>query len=109
MSTFDERQNASETKFVLDAQKEFKSEARRNKLLGEWAAGLMGITGDGVDKYALEVIIADMEEAGDDDVFRKLRKDLDAANVELSDKGIRDKMAVCLAEAREHFYGDGAA
>lgn len=109
MSTFDERQNASETKFVLDAQKEFKSEARRNKMLGQWAANLMGITGDAVDKYALEVIIADMEEAGDDDVFRKLRKDLDAANIDISDKGIRDKMAECLAAAREHFYGESSA
>ena len=109
MSTFDERQNASETKFVLDAQKEFKSEARRNKMLGQWAANLMGKTGDAVEKYALEVIIADMEEAGDDDVFRKLRKDLDAANVDISDKGIRDKMAECLDAARQHFYGDQSA
>ena len=109
MSTFDERQSASESKFVLNAQLEFKSEARRNKMLGQWAAGLMGKTGDAVDKYALEVILADMEEAGDDDVFRKLRSDLDGANVEISDKGIRDKMAECLAAAREHFYGDKGA
>jgi len=106
VSSFDERKNASETKFVLDAAKEFKSEARRNKKLGHWAAGLMGIEGDEVEKYALSIIAADMEEAGDEDVFRKLRKDLDAANIELSDSAIRDKMSACLAEAREEVYGD---
>ena len=106
MSTFDERESASETRFVLDAQLEFKSEARRNKMLGTWVAGLIGLEGDAIDKYALEVILADMEEAGDDDVFRKLRKDLDAANIEMSDKAIRDKMAECLDAARKHFYGD---
>jgi len=104
MSTFDERESASETQYVLDAQKEFKSEARRNKLVGEWAAELMGISGDGVDKYVLSVIMADMEEAGDDDVFRKLRGDLDEASVEISDQAIRDKMAECLKIARDHFY-----
>lgn len=105
MSTLDDKKNASETRFVLDAAKEFKSEAKRNKLLGVWAAALMGIEGDAVEKYALSVIIADMEEAGDDDVFRKLRKDLDAGGVELSDVALRDKMAECLATAREEVYG----
>lgn len=105
MSTFEDRQNATETKFVMDAAKEFKSEAKRNKLLGEWAAALMGIEGDGVDKYALSVIVADMEEAGDDDVFRKLRKDLDAAGVDMSDAALREKMAECLNAAREEVYG----
>ena len=105
MSTLDDKKNASETRFVLDAAKEFKSEAKRNKLLGEWAAALMGIEGDAVEKYALSVIIADMEEAGDDDVFRKLRKDLDAGGVELSDAALRDKMAEGLQKAREEVYG----
>lgn len=105
MSTLDDRENASETRFVLDAAKEFKSEAKRNKLLGHWAAALMGIEGDAVDKYALSVIIADMEEAGDDDVFRKLRADFDSAGVELTDVAIREKMAECLKTAREEVYG----
>jgi hypothetical protein len=105
MSTFEDRQNATETKFVMDAAKEFKSEAKRNKMLGEWAAALMGIEGDGVDKYALSVIVADMEEAGDDDVFRKLRKDLDAAGIDMSDTALREKMAECLNAAREEVYG----
>lgn len=105
MSTLDDKKNASETRFIMDAAKEFKSEAKRNKMLGEWAAALMGIEGDGVDKYALSVIIADMEEAGDDDVFRKLRKDLDGANIELSDAALREKMAECLQAARVEVYG----
>jgi len=63
-----------------------------------------GISGDGVDKCVLSVIMADMEEAGDDDVFRKLRGDLDEASVEISDQAIRDKMAECLKIARDHFY-----
>ena len=105
MSTFDERGNAQETKFVLDAAKEFKAEAKRNKALGHWAAGLMGKPEAEADKYALEVIMADMEEAGDDDVFRKLRADLTSANCEITDEAIRDRMATELAVAREAVYG----
>ena len=105
MSTFDERGNAQETKFVLDAAKEFKAEAKRNKALGQWAAGLMGKSEAEADKYALEVIMADMEEAGDDDVFRKLRADLTNANCQITDDAIRDRMAVELKTAREAVYG----
>ena len=105
MSQFDERGNAQETKFVLDAAKEFKAEAKRNKALGHWAAGLQGKPDAEADKYALEVIMADMEEAGDDDVFRKLRKDLTAGNCDVSDQAIRDRMAHELAAAREEVYG----
>ena len=71
MSGFDDRQAKAETKFVMDAAKEFKAEAKRNKALGYWAAEILG---NDPEKYALEVIMADMEEAGDDDVFRKLKK-----------------------------------
>ena len=106
MTTFDDRGNAQETKFFLDAAKEFKAEAKRNKALGHWAAGLMGKSDAEADKYALEVIMADMEEAGDDDVFRKLRKDLDATNCEISDEVIRDRMALELKKAREAVYND---
>lgn len=105
MAIFEDRENHAETAFVMDAAKEFKSEAKRNKMLGEWAAALMGIEGDGVAKYALSVIIADMEEAGDDDVFRKLRKDLDAAGVDMSDTALRGKMAEFLQIARKEVYG----
>ncbi len=105
MSTFDDRSNAQETKFVLDAAKEFKAEAKRNKALGHWAAGLMGKPESESDKYALEVIMADMEEAGDDDVFRKLRGDLTASNCAITDDAIRDRMAMELKAARKDVYG----
>lgn len=104
MSSFDDRKNASETRFVMDAAKEFKSEARRNKALGHWAAGLMGKADAEADSYALEVIIADMEEAGDDDVFRKLRGDLTAAGIDVSDLAIRERMAEELKAARDYVY-----
>lgn len=105
MSQFDERKNAQEAKFVLDAAKEFKAEAKRNKALGHWAAGLMGKSEAEADKYALEVIMADMEEAGDDDVFRKLRGDLTSANCQITDEAIRDRMALELSAARDVVYG----
>lgn len=104
MSSFDDRKNASETRFVMDAAKEFKSEARRNKALGHWAAGLMGKADAQADSYALEVIVADMEEAGDDDVFRKLRGDLTTAGIDITDQAIRDRMADELKIARDHVY-----
>ncbi len=106
MSGFDGREKTAEKKFVMDAAREFKVEAKRNKALGHWAASLMGLEGDAVEKYALSVIMSDMEEAGDDDVFRKLRGDLTNANTDITDQAIRDKMAVCLAAAREEVYGD---
>ena len=105
MTIFDDRENAQETKFVLEAAKEFKAEAKRNKALGHWAAGLMGKSEAESDKYALEVIMADVEEAGDNDVFRKLRGDLTAANCEITDDAIRHRMASELKTAREAVYG----
>ncbi len=103
MAIFDDRENAQETKFVMDAAKEFKVAAKRNKALGHWAAEIMGRTD--ADKYALEVIASDMEEAGDDDVFRKLKKDLNAAGSDISDAAIREKMAEYLKAARNEVYG----
>lgn len=105
MSSFDERKKTQETKFVLDAANEFKAEAKRNKMLGHWASGLLGKEGPARDKYALEVIASDFEEAGDEDVYRKLRGDLTDANVEISDQAIRDKMKEYLEAAREEVYG----
>ena len=97
MSTFDDRENAFENKFAHDAEMQFKAEARRNNLLGRWAADLMGKTGDDADAYAKEVIRSDFEEAGDEDVFRKVSGDLgDKAN----EATIRGKMAALLAEAK---------
>ena len=99
MTTFDDREDKFEKKFAHDAELKFKAEARRNKLLGMWAAELLGKTGADAESYVKEVIKADFEEAGDDDVFRKLRKDFDAAGVDQSDHQIRRHMDECLTEA----------
>jgi hypothetical protein len=100
MNDFDDRKRAQEKKFELDQELEFKATARRNKLLGLWAAGLMGKPADEADVYAKAVVAADFEEAGDDDVFRKIRADFDAAGVAQSDHQIRARMAELLDEAR---------
>ena len=99
MSNFDNRQKGFEGKFVHDQELRFKASARRNKLLGLWAAGLMGKTGDEAAAYAKEVIKADFEEAGDDDVFRKIRADFDSAGVDQSDHQLRRQMDELMATA----------
>jgi len=76
MSTFDDRERAFENKFAHDMDMQFKAVARRNKALGLWAAGLLGKTGAAAEDYAMEVIRADFEEAGHEDVFRKVQADL---------------------------------
>lgn len=99
MSTFDKREDAYEAKFARDEELRFKAEARRNKLLGLWAAEKLGKTGDAASAYAKEVIAADFEEAGDEDVFRKVRGDFDAASVDQSDHQIRRTMSDLLGQA----------
>lgn len=101
MSSFDDRERAEEAKFVLDEATEFKVMARRNKLLGLWAAELMDLHGADADAYAKTVVLSDLEEAGDDDVFRRVRADLDNANVDRSDNRIREHMAELVPVARE--------
>lgn len=101
MGAFDERQDKFEKKFAHDAELKFKAEARRNKLLGQWAAGLLGLTGREVEDYVQEVIRADLAERGDEDVFRKLRADFDQAGVAQSDHQIRRHMDEFLATAVE--------
>lgn len=103
MTTFDERQNAFENKFAHDAEMLFKAQARRNKLLGLWAAELMGKTGDEATAYAAEVVKADFEEAGDEDVYRKLAGDLGDKADEAT---IRGKMVSLLAEAKAQLMED---
>jgi hypothetical protein len=100
MSQFDDRKRAQETKFQLDQELEFKAQARRAKFVGQWAAGLMGLSGDEAEAYAKSVVVADLEEAGTEDLFRKIRGDLDLHAVQLSDHQIRAKMDEALAEAR---------
>ena len=97
MATFDDRENAFENKFAHDAEMQFKAEARRNKLLGLWAAGLMGKTGDDAAAYAAEVVKSDFQEAGDEDVYRKVAGDL--GNL-ADEKTIRDKMRALTVEAK---------
>ncbi|MFP4275698.1 MAG: DUF1476 domain-containing protein [Paracoccaceae bacterium] len=97
MTTFDDRENAFENKFAHDAEMQFKAEARRNKLLGLWAAGLLGKTGDDAQAYAREVVKADFEEAGHEDVVRKVAADLGDKS---SPDEIRAKMAELMAEAK---------
>ena len=92
MTTFDKRKDAFESKFAHDAELQFKAGARRNKLLGLWAAGLLGKSGADADAYAREVVAADFEKAGDEDVFEKVRKDFDAAGVAQSDHQLRRTM-----------------
>lgn len=97
MTTFDDRENAFENKFAHDAELQFKAEARRNKLAGLWAAGLLGKTDADAAAYAAEVVKADFEEAGDADVVRKLAADLGELATEAT---IRAKLAECLIEAK---------
>lgn len=97
MSTFDDRERAFETKFAHDQEMQFKAVARRNKLAGLWAAGLLGKTGAAAEDYAFEVVKADFEEAGDDDVIRKLVRDLAGKADEAT---IRAKLAECLGQAK---------
>ncbi|WP_367714914.1 DUF1476 domain-containing protein [Nitratireductor sp. GISD-1A_MAKvit] len=101
MANMKDREDAFENKFVHDETQKFKAMARRNRMLGEWAAEKLGKSGEEAEAYAREVMNADFEEAGDDDVFRKVRKDFDAAGVELSDHQIRRTMDELLATALE--------
>ena len=103
MTTFDDRQRAFETKFARDQEMQFKIVARRNRLLGQWAAKRMGLTEAEADAYARDVIRADFEEAGDEDVVRKLLGDLTSAGVEVDDAEIRAQLEHKTTEARRHF------
>jgi hypothetical protein len=104
MTTFDKREDAFEKQFAHDADLRFKAEARRNKLLGVWAADLLGKKGAEADAYVRSVIEADLEQAGEEDVFGKIRRDFDAAKVAQSDHQIRrtmdDLMQTAIAQVR---------
>jgi len=99
MTTFDKREEGFEKKFAHDADLKFKANARRNRLLGLWAAEKLGLPAAEAAAYAKEVVIADLEEAGDDNVFRKIRKDFDAKGVSESDHQIRRTMDELMAKA----------
>jgi hypothetical protein len=106
MTDFKDRERAEESKFALDGETEFRIAARRNRLLGEWAAGLMQLTPEETDAYRKAVVQADFEEAGDEDVIRKLLGDLTAARVEMSEADIRAKLEEMAIEARRQMLGD---
>jgi hypothetical protein len=107
MTTFDKREEGFEKKFALDEELKFKATARRNRYLGHWAAQKLGLAGADADAYAKEVVLADFEEAGDDDVFRKLRKDFDAKGVTESDHQIRRTMDEMMAKAVAEIKASG--
>lgn len=101
MTTFDKREEGFERKFAHDEEMRFKAMARRNRLLGLWAATKLGKEGPDADAYAKTVVLADFEEAGDEDVFRKVRKDLDEAGIAVTDGQIRAAMQELLSTAME--------
>ena len=99
MTTFDDREQAFENQFAHDQDIEFRAVARRNRLLGQWAAGLMGL--ESVEEYAKAVVKSDFEQPGDEDVLRKVSQDLSGAGVKVSEGEVRSKMDELLAVARE--------
>ncbi|TIN10957.1 DUF1476 domain-containing protein [Mesorhizobium sp.] len=101
MSSMKDREEGFERKFVIDEELRFKAAARRNKALGLWAAEKLGKAGSDAEAYASQVVLADIEEAGDHDVFRKIRKDFDEAGVVQSDHQIRRTMDDLMAQAIE--------
>lgn len=100
MNTFNDREKTYEAKYAHDQETNFKIQARRNKLLGEWAAEQLGITGDDVAAYAKQVIVADFEQPGDEDVFRKVWGDFQAKSVGISEHRLRKQMSDLLEVAR---------
>ena len=100
MTTFEDREKAFEKKFAHDTEMQFKAEARRNKLLGLWAAEKMGLSGDAADAYARSVVVADLKEKGDEDVFGKVKSDLDEKGVSVSADELRKKMNELLTQAK---------
>jgi hypothetical protein len=101
MTTFDDRKDAFEKKFAHDEELRFKATARRNKLFGLWAAGQLGKEGADAEAYAKTVVMADFEEAGDDDVLRKVRTDLEAGGKAVGDAELRRQMVELMGRAVE--------
>jgi len=106
MTTFDDRENAFENLYAHDAQMQFKAEARRNKLLGLWAAEKMNLTDDAADAYAKTVVIADLQEAGDEDVYRKVSADLAEKGAEVPEAELRARMQELMIEAKTQIVGE---
>lgn len=107
MSSLDERQKGQESKYALDKEQEFKAMARRNKLLGLWAAEQLNYDEAKAHDYAKEVVMSDFEEPGDEDVFRKVHGDFEAAGLEGREEEIREKMAALVAIAEQQIVNEG--
>ena len=107
MANMKDREEGFERKFAFDEELKFKAMARRNKLLGLWAAEKLGKTGADAEAYAREVVVADFQEAGDDDVFQKVRKDFDAKGVAQSDHQIRRTMTELMEQAIQEIKASG--
>ncbi|MBT2185520.1 DUF1476 domain-containing protein [Sphingobium nicotianae] len=107
MTAFEDREKAFENKFAKDQELAFRIAARRNRLLGEWAASLMGLTSEETDAYAKSVVQADFEEAGDEDVVRKLLGDLVSAGIDMDEGRIRQALDDKAVEARRQFMQQG--
>jgi hypothetical protein len=106
MTTFDDREKAYEAKFALDQEQEFKAVARRNKLLGLWAAEKMGLSAESAEEYAKAVVRADFEQPGEEDVFRKVAGDFEGAGMTVSEGEIRRKMDELGSLAREQIRAE---
>lgn len=107
MAQFDDRERGEEARFALTAEMEFKAHARRNKLLGIWAAELMSLAGEEARAYAADVVAADFAEPGDEDVLKKVAADLKAKGLNVPDGVIRQKMTQLVAIAKEQIVGEG--
>ncbi len=107
MTTFDKREEGFEKKFAHDEELLFKASARRNKMLGLWAAEKMGLSGDAANAYAKDVIMADFEEAGDNDVLRKVQKDLAAKGITSSEQDVRRTMNELMEKAVAEIKASG--
>jgi hypothetical protein len=103
MSSFDDRKKGFEKKFVHDEEMQFKVNAKKNKYLGEWVAEKLGKKDQNKEIYVQEVIKSDFAEPGDEDVFRKIQKDLKESGIEILDQEIRDQMVSCLERAKKDF------
>lgn len=106
MTSFQDKERAEESKYALDQEQEFKAHARRNKLLGLWAAEQLGLSESETSKYAKDVVLSDFEEPGEEDVFRKVQSDLKAAGKTISDEEIRSQMASLMGTAIAQIKGE---
>lgn len=106
MTQFKNREKAFEAKFKQDQELQFKVKARRNKMLGLWAAEKIGLSGADADAYAKEVVVSDFDEPGDEDVIRKVLADLHGKGVDISERGVRREMEALLEKAKQEFFGE---